>query len=92
MRHFIAILTIITASSAFGQIQTGTYRQGDSLWHADMKIYANHKFSFYDTRQSSCWFWSKYEGKWTLEKDTLTCSWKSLFQEKAVEETKAIDT
>jgi hypothetical protein len=84
-------MTLAISANAFGQLQTGTYRQGDSLWYSDLKIYPNKKFSFYDTRNASCWLWSKYEGSWKLDNDTLTFAWQTYWQEDGVHESKAID-
>lgn len=85
------ILTFTICSNTFGQVKLGTYRQGDTMQYADLKIFPNHKFSFYDTRYSSCWLWSKYEGNWTVNKDTLVFSWQSFWEEDAIQEEKSID-
>jgi hypothetical protein len=65
----------------FGQIKVGTYSQIDTSLYADLKLYKDNKFDFYDTRNGSCWVWTHTTGKWEVSKDTIIFSWQSSWRE-----------
>ena len=92
VKHPTLIFTFLISLSALGQIPTGIYRQGDSSHYADLKVYANKTFSFYDSRNQSCWLWGSYSGNWRLKHDTLTLSWISRIEESPSSESASIDT
>lgn len=81
MRQITAILILFFSQTSFGQIKFGTYSQLDTSFYADLKIYSDNKFDFYDTRNSSCFVWTHYIGNWKLEQDTITFSWESNWSE-----------
>lgn len=65
----------------FGQIKLGTYSQIDTLLYADLEIYPENKFDFYDTRDGSCFVWTHTIGQWKSNKDTIIFSWQSTWTE-----------
>ena len=81
MRHTTTIILLLVCQNLFGQIKFGTYSQLDTSFYADLKLYSDQKFDFYDTRDSSCWGWSRTIGKWKLNKDTIIFSWQSTWTE-----------
>src|SRR5688572_11318245 len=51
-----------------------TYRQAfsDSIdEQAEIVLYANKTFRYYDMRDESCWVWYQVFGKWIYQNDTL---------------------
>src|SRR5262249_51198305 len=75
MRHIVFILMFFITQNLFGQIKFCTYAQLDTSQYADLKLYADKKFDFYDTRNGSCWLWTKYKGDWKIIKDTIVFFW-----------------
>jgi hypothetical protein len=87
-----ACLTIrLCCSTPSNQVKFGAYTHDDSLQYSDLEIFKNHKFVFDDMRSESCWLWMKYEGNWTLKKDTLIFTWQSLEEEYPIQESSSID-
>jgi hypothetical protein len=98
MVRFILALTIITClitgwscSNSSPQIKFGTYRQYTSYHYADLEILKGHKFIFNDMRWGSCFAWTKYEGNWTMNKDTLIFTWQTHWEENPVHISSSID-
>lgn len=81
VRHIIIILPLLFSQKLFGQIKFGTYSQIDTTLYANLELYSNKKFDFYDTRDSSCWVWTHFIGDWALIKDTIIFSWQSKWTE-----------
>ncbi len=81
MRNTTIIVVLFFCQSSFGQIKFGTYSQLDTSFNADLRLYPDNKFDFYDTRDSSCFVWVHYLGNWELNKDTITFSWQSNWSE-----------
>jgi hypothetical protein len=83
MRHTTTIILLLFCQNLFGQIKFGTYSQLDTSLYADLKLYANKKFDFYDTRNGSCWLWMNYKGNWKIKGDTITFYWSYEWTENA---------
>ena len=81
VRHTTIILFLLFCQNLFGQIKFGTYSQIDTSVYADLKLYSDNKFDFYDTRNGSCWVWTRTLGNWKLKKDTVIFSWQSTSEE-----------
>jgi hypothetical protein len=81
VRCITTIILLLFCQNLFGQIKFGTYSQLDTFVYADLKIYSNNKFNFYDTRNGSCWVWTHTLGNWELNKDTVIFSWQSSWTE-----------
>ena len=81
VRHTATIILLLFFQNLFGQVKFGTYTQLDTTFYADLKLYSDKKFDFYDTRDGSCWVWTHYIGKWKLNKDTIIFSWQSIWTE-----------
>ena len=64
-------------SSAFCQFKIGVYRQSYKDRFIEITFAPKHKFTFYDTRNESCFSWGKIEGQWELSNDTLTLIYPS---------------
>jgi hypothetical protein len=92
VRHTIIILTILISQNLSGQIRYGTYTQLDTTLYADLKIYPNKTFDFYDTRNGSCWLWMNYKGNWKTVKDTIVFYWSYEWTETADTVIKEVDT
>jgi hypothetical protein len=50
----------------------------------DLIIKENQTFSFYDTRNESCWVWETIEGGWQTSNDTIIFLGTRFFPEKKV--------
>ena len=83
MRHITTIILLLLCQILFGQVKFGTYSQVDTTLFADLKLYSDNKFDFYDTRNGSCWLWTHTIGSWKLNKDTIIFSWKSSWTERS---------
>ena len=81
MRHTTTIILLLFFQNLFGQIKVGTYSQIDTSLYADLKLYKDNKFDFYDTRNGSCWVWTHTTGKWKVSEDTIIFSWQSSWTE-----------
>ncbi len=77
MRQTTTIIILLFCQNLFGQIKFGTYSQLDTSVYADLKLYSDNKFDFYDTRDGSCFVWASTLGNWKLNKDTIIFSWQS---------------
>lgn len=98
MIRLIPTLTIITfmmtglsCLNSSSQIKFGSYRQYTKHHYGDLEIFNDHKFLFDDMRSGSCFAWSKYEGDWTMQKDTLILSWQTSWEEYPVHISSSID-
>ena len=98
MVRLILALTVMTClimgwscSNPSPQIKFGTYRQYTSYHYADLEILKGHKFVFNDMRSGSCFAWTKYEGNWTMNKDTLIFTWQTHWEENPVHISSSID-
>ena len=87
----VCLTTGFSCSNSTHQIKLGTYRQYTSDHYADLQILKNHKFIFNDMRSGSCFTWTKYEGSWTMDKDTLIFTWQTQWEENPVHISSSID-
>ena len=62
------------------------------MLYADLKLYPNKTFEFYDTRNGSCWLWMNYKGNWKTVKDTIVFYWSYVWTEDADTVIKSVDT
>jgi hypothetical protein len=62
------------------------------MLYADLKLYPNKTFEFYDTRNGSCWLWMNYKGNWKTVKDTIFFYWSYVWTENADTVIKSVDT
>ena len=83
MRHTSTIIFLLFCQNLFGQINFGTYSQLDSSLSVNLTLLSNHNFQLNDSRNSSCWLWTNYNGKWNIKNDTIIFSWKYIQTEQA---------
>ncbi len=81
VRHTTTIILLLFCQNLFGQIKLGTYSQIDTSLYADLELYPENKFDFYDTRNGSCFVWTHTIGQWKSNKDTIIFSWQSTWTE-----------
>lgn len=87
----VCLTTGFSCSNSSPQIKFGTYRQYTSYHYADLEIRKDQKFIFNDMRSGSCFAWTKYEGNWTINKDTLIFTWQTHWEENPVHISSSID-
>ena len=81
MRYKTTIILLLFCQHLFGQIKLGIYSQIDTSLVADLELYPENKFDFYDTRNGSCFVWTHTIGQWKSNKDTIIFSWQSTWTE-----------
>jgi len=81
VRHTTTILLLLFCQNLFGQIKLGTYSQIDTSLYADLQLFPDNKFDFYDTRNGSCFVWTHTVGQWKSINDTIIFSWQSSWTE-----------
>ena len=83
MRHFVTTLFLLISFLTKGQIKTGRYLViNDSSIAVYLDLADSSKFSYYDCRSSSHWFWGMTYGHWTIRNDTLILQYERLKERK----------
>ncbi len=80
MQLLLLIPILLFFTDAQCQLKSGKYSQLDTTVYANLSIFGDNTFNFYDTREPSCHFWMEYSGKWDINKDTIIFSWENTYE------------